>query len=161
MKFIESAQNQKDGGWRYHPGDPGDTSVVGWQVMALKSAQLAGLETRSSTMPLVNKFLDSVEDLDGAAYGYRTPNSARDSMTSVGLLCRMYLGWGKDKPALERGVKLLSQRGPSISHSADMYFVSKPPGTVPISGGHRRCDGPPRWSALGAKWDCPLLRGRF
>jgi len=101
---------------------PGDTSVTGWQLMALKSAQLAGLETRSSTVPLVNKFLDSVEDLDGAAYGYRTPNSARDSMSSVGLLCRMYLGWGKDKPALERGVKLLSQRGPSISDSADMYY---------------------------------------
>lgn len=122
VNFIERAQDPDGGGWRYRERMPGDTSVTGWQLMALKSAQLAGLETRSSTVPLVNKFLDSVEDLDGAAYGYRTPNSARDSMTSVGLLCRMYLGWGKDKPALQHGVKLLSQRGPSISDSADMYY---------------------------------------
>jgi hypothetical protein len=122
VNFIEHAQDPDGGGWRYRERMPGDTSVTGWQLMALKSAQLAGLETRSSTIPLVNKFLDSVEDLDGAAYGYRTPNSARTSMTSVGLLCRMYLGWGKDKPALQHGVKLLSQQGPSISDNADMYY---------------------------------------
>ena len=38
-----TAQNKATGGWRYSPGDDGDTSVVGWQLMALKSAQMAGL----------------------------------------------------------------------------------------------------------------------
>ncbi|MGH7140561.1 MAG: hypothetical protein ACREHD_32910, partial [Pirellulales bacterium] len=36
IDFIISAQDQRGGGWRYVPGIPGDTTVSGWQVMALK-----------------------------------------------------------------------------------------------------------------------------
>ncbi len=33
--FIDRARNRRAGGWRYDPGQAGDTSVLGWQVMAL------------------------------------------------------------------------------------------------------------------------------
>ena len=44
MNFIVKAQNKADGGWRYNPGDPGDTCVTGWQMTALKAAHIAGLD---------------------------------------------------------------------------------------------------------------------
>ena len=44
VNFIQSAQHPGTGGWRYTPGQEGDTSVLGWQLMALQSAKMAGLQ---------------------------------------------------------------------------------------------------------------------
>ncbi len=41
VDFIVYAQNPNTGGWRYFPGQPGDTTVLGWQLMALRSARMA------------------------------------------------------------------------------------------------------------------------
>ena len=38
IDFIENAQHRQ-GGWRYQPGQPGDTSVLGWHLMAIQSAR--------------------------------------------------------------------------------------------------------------------------
>ena len=43
IDFIVSAQEKTGGGWRYKPGEAGDTTVTGWQIMALKSGQMSGL----------------------------------------------------------------------------------------------------------------------
>jgi hypothetical protein len=102
VNFIVYAQHS-EGGWRYEPRTPGDTSVVGWQVMALKSAQMANLNVPPRTMKKAEQFLDSV--MDGTyGYGYTTPGSA-PTTSAVGLLCRMYLqGWGPATPKLAKGV---------------------------------------------------------
>jgi len=118
LGFIEYAQDPKGGGWRYNPGQPGDTTVTGWQLMALKSGQMAGLHVKSPTVLLVNRFLDSVESEDGARYGY-LDRTARLSTTAIGLLCRMYLGWPRSHPGLQEGVRYLDQSGPSPD---DMYY---------------------------------------
>jgi len=43
MRFIYAARNRREGGWRYDPGQDGDTSVLGWMMMAMKSAATNGL----------------------------------------------------------------------------------------------------------------------
>lgn len=58
VNFIVAAQNKTTGGWRYKIGDPGDTSVVGWQVMALKSAQTARLEFPRKAFVGAEKYLN-------------------------------------------------------------------------------------------------------
>ena len=54
----------------------------------------------------------------GSGYGYMDPGDGLGT-TAVGLLCRMYLGWGREEPALQRGVQRLSKSGPS---RVDMYY---------------------------------------
>ena len=117
LEFIASVQHPA-GGWRYFPGQAGDTTVVGWQWMALRSGQLAGLAVPPETIVRAGEFLDSVQTDDGAAYGYQRPEK-HATATAIGLLCRMYSGWRRGDPRLARGVEQLAARGPSYD---DMYF---------------------------------------
>ena len=45
---------------RLRPGDPGDTSQLGWQLMALKNATLAGIPMPETTRQGVIRYLQSV-----------------------------------------------------------------------------------------------------
>lgn len=118
IAFISYAQDPVGGGWRYTPQQPGDTSVVGWQLMALKSGHMAYLQVPPNTVAGAIKFLNTVQSESGAKYGYAEPGG-KPSTTAIGLLCRMYLGWKKDEPALQRGAAYISNLGPS---KTDLYY---------------------------------------
>jgi Squalene-hopene cyclase C-terminal domain len=118
IDYIVYAQDKRGGGWRYHHGDPGDTTVTGWQVMALKSAEAAGLNVPSPCFQGVSRFLNSVQSDRGAQYGYMN-TAARPTTTAVGLLLRMYTGWPREHIGLRRGVNLLSKWRPSPT---DLYY---------------------------------------
>jgi hypothetical protein len=124
IRFILYAQDKKGGGWRYSPGEPGDTTMHGWQLMALKSASLAGISVPSPAWQLAGEFLDSVQADDGAAYGYRTPQRL-PTTSAVGLLCRMYMGWDRQREALVRGVSRLDKIGPSPTNMYYNYYATQ------------------------------------
>ena len=124
LKFIAYAQDPVGGGWRYQPRQPGDTSVTGWQLMALKSGHMTDLQVSPVTIRGATKFLDSVQADNGAYYGYTTP-AKRHTTTAIGLLCRMYLGWSRDREALTEGVKYLSAQGPSNTNMYYNYYAAQ------------------------------------
>jgi hypothetical protein len=117
IQFICTAQHSR-GGWRYNPGQPGDTTVSGWQVMALKSGRMARLDVPTNVLARAQLYLDSVSTSQGAFYGYQTPKK-EPGPTAVALLLRMYLGWTRDDDRLVRGVMYLAATGPS---KTDVYF---------------------------------------
>lgn len=128
INYIVNAQDPRGGGWRYEPKEAGDTSVVGWQLMAMKSGAMGNLTVPVESFRKANSFLDSMSVNNGAYYGYDIPTSNienRHSTTAVGLLCRMYLGWSKDKPGLQEGVKFLSERGPSVDDVYYSYYATQ------------------------------------
>lgn len=119
VAFVERTQDPIGGGWRYRPRQEGDTSVVGWQLMALQSAKVARIRVSGTTLRDARLFLDSVQADGGAYYGYMRPQINRPTTTAVGLLCRMYLGWKREHPGLKRGVESLARSGPSRE---DIYY---------------------------------------
>lgn len=125
VTYICEAQNPRTGGWRYRFRDEtSDTSVAGWQVMALASGRISGLRVPIRSRQLATKFLDSVQDQNGAFYGYDRPGRA-PTTTAVGLLCRMYLGWTHDQPALKEGVAYLAAIGPSRDNLYYNYYATQ------------------------------------
>lgn len=92
IDFIVQAQHP-EGGWRYEPGQAGDTSVLGWQLMALQSARAANLTVPPETLENASHFLDSVASHDGSRYAYLPGQRPTEVMTAEALLGRMYLGW--------------------------------------------------------------------
>lgn len=117
LNFIIYAQH-KEGGWRYFPNQAGDTTVFGWQLMALKSGKMAGLDVPNHVLVKAREYLGRVQTEHGAYYGYRAPG-ADATPTAVGLLSRMYLGWRQSHSGLRHGSEHLYRLG---SSRTDMYF---------------------------------------
>lgn len=138
IRFLETSQDLHGGGWRYLPGQPGDMTVTAWQLAALKSAALTGLEVPSPTIDGVSRFLDAVQARDGSAYGYRSPQS-KPCTSAIGLLCRLYLAWGNEA-AMDRGLTTLAQAGPDPNAVYKNFYLSQ----ALLQRGHRLW---PRWNA--------------
>ncbi|NMC20821.1 MAG: terpene cyclase/mutase family protein, partial [Thermogutta sp.] len=114
LDFIVRAQHSA-GGWRYDPGQAGDTSVLGWQLMALRSGKMAYLRVPDSAFAGASRYLDSAQaDRYGGRYAYLPGGGGTPTMTAEALLCRQYLGWSRDHPGLEMGAYyLLNENRPS------------------------------------------------
>ncbi len=92
VSFTVKAQHPTTGGWRYQPGDQGDMSQFGWQVMALKSASLAGIPIGQETREGMLHFLQRCEHgIQGGMAGYKPGAPPSRSMTAEALVCRYFL----------------------------------------------------------------------
>jgi hypothetical protein len=123
VAYIELAQNQATGGWRYQPGDTGDTSVFGWQIMALKSAQLAGLPVNSMAFDNGRRWLHSVaKGRHLGLYCYQPYQQVTPTMTAVGMLCRQYMGIDPKDRGLLEGKNSLLENLPDNTLGRNTYY---------------------------------------
>jgi hypothetical protein len=121
VAFLKQHQNSQ-GGWRYNPGDANsDTSVVGWQVMALVSARMAGVEVPAEILDRVGGWFDRVGGGNhGGLYGYQD-RSPRSPLVAQGLFSRQLLGVGRREPRNLESVDHLRNNLPS-EKQPDMYL---------------------------------------
>jgi hypothetical protein len=121
--FTVASQDPRGGGWRYRPGDPGDTSQLGWQLMALKSADLAGIPMPASTRSGIVRYLRSVcSGKQGGLASYRPGEAPSRSMSAEALVCWQFLGLPREHPACnETGDYLLAEL-PGSGSANDYYW---------------------------------------
>ena len=93
LNFVASSQDPKGGGWRYQPREQGDTSILGWQLMALKSGQMAGLShpaetsaTRRRCFSIACRATAAPLRLSGARHGQRRHRGDRPALPHVSWL---------------------------------------------------------------------------
>jgi hypothetical protein len=122
-----------DGSWRYggkltEDGKPvvGDMSIFGWQLMALRSASLAGIPVPPEALEKARGYLrTAAQGRNGglAAYGgFRNDTRVRPTMTAEAQYCRQLLKMSAGNPAqsqeaIDYVLQYLPTRG-----SVDLYF---------------------------------------
>ncbi|MDA8744158.1 hypothetical protein N9N28_05950 [Rubripirellula amarantea] len=125
LNYIAATQHRTRGGWRYTAQVSADTSVTGWMMMALKSGQLSGLEVPQQTYDGIERWLTVAQSPDRAdryrynPYAPDTPSQRHGrkptpTMTSVGMLMRMYAGWRRDTPAMQSAADYLLENAPEM-----------------------------------------------
>lgn len=155
VAYSLALQHPADGGWRYRPGDTGDMSQLGWQLMGLKSAELAGVTVPAVTWTRVERFVRSVER--GAAGGlaaYRPENPPTRAMTAESLFCRQLLTRRRDgglaPAALDEARRSLLEEPPGRLMINHYYWYY---GTIAL---HRVKDASPASAEAWQEWNDAL-----
>jgi hypothetical protein len=107
-------------------------------MMALKSAETANLDVPAGTYDKIRKWLDFSQGGPGKDFQFRydpwAPDTATQrhgrsvskTMTSVGLLMRLYLGWKKDGPQMQNGGDYLLAHPPTVGTVRPKLIVDTP-----------------------------------
>lgn len=113
-----------DGGWRYEKGQAdGDMSIFGWQLMALKQAELGGITFPKTARDKMVRFLiaRSVGTSGGLA-GYRAGDRPTPAMTAEALYCKQQLGISRENPACAEAVAFLKRSLPQRTQMNYYYW---------------------------------------
>ncbi|MFT7484943.1 MAG: hypothetical protein ACI9F9_000789 [Candidatus Paceibacteria bacterium] len=141
--FTVQARNSY-GVWRYDVPANGDndTSVTGWMIFAMKSAEEGGLKIDSQAFNDTIAWLDEVTDPVNGRVGYSAmgepssreigvnehyPREKTEAMTAVGLLCRFFLSQvPADEPVMVKHADLMLKMLPEWDDedglTNDLYY---------------------------------------
>ncbi len=122
VEYTLRCQDPQGGGWRYYPREAGDTSVLGWQLMTLNSARLAGIPWPDDSRRRTEHFLSRVTG--GTHRGltaYRPGERPTRTMTAEGWFCRQMLGITMSQAARNEATDTLLAQRPGQGQ-ADLYY---------------------------------------
>lgn len=134
--FLEKHQYAQ-GGWRYDLGSQGrgDTSVTGWQILALKSAREAKIDIVPETMVRVLKFFDAVGDPKTGHTGYTDSGRHTDLTTAVGLVVQNFFVKEPNSSMVLKAAKHLEHRAQYLGQRGDFYTLYNSTLAMFLTGG--------------------------
>ncbi|MCH7705161.1 MAG: carboxypeptidase regulatory-like domain-containing protein [Planctomycetes bacterium] len=121
--FIYRARNTHVGGWRYEPREDGDTSVLGWQVMALKSAERAGIEVSPESYAMARRWLEKVSrPRHRGLYAYQPGKRPTPAMTAEGMFTQQLLGHRPTESRMRESAEFVSANLPDWDKGPNTYY---------------------------------------
>ena len=127
VDFLTKARNPQMA-WRYDPrGGENDTSVTAWAVMALKSAQFAGLPVDPDAFEGARAWVKKTTDPNNGRIGYiqpggvsarykiavkRFPATEAEAMTAAGIYIRQLTKEDRASKAIRDGTRLIVRKPP-------------------------------------------------
>ena len=113
IHYTVVTQHPTTGGWRYQPGDQGDTSQFGWQLMALVSARSAGISVPNQVWQGAERWLQRVSLGSYGGLACYTPDRRvpSHSMTAEALACRFFLQSGTNRAAIDEAANFIAREG--------------------------------------------------
>jgi hypothetical protein len=123
VAFLVNARARDGLAWRYSPGDRvGDTSILGWVVMALKSAREVGIAIPSTVQTGTLGWLAKVSSGDsGGLARYQPQDPVTPTMTAEAWVCRQFLGVGGPSAASSEAAAYLLAHGPKAD-TCNLYY---------------------------------------
>ena len=132
LEYTVAAQHSTTGGWRYQPGDQGDLSQFGWQIMALRSAEHAGLTIPPLTRTRLETFFRSASAGEhGGLARYRKGERITRTMTAEALACRHFMGLAHNPLAIEEATNYLMLELPAAGKPNLYYWYYATVGLFP------------------------------
>lgn len=123
IRFLYQSHNRQEGGWRYDPGQVGDTSVLGWVLMAFKSASMSGIEVPRHGFDIARAWLNKVGGASEAGlYSYKPGHRFTPSMTAEAMFSQELLGTNPSDPRMNRSVDLIMQNLPDWDADPNTYY---------------------------------------
>jgi hypothetical protein len=114
VTFLIGARARDGLAWRYDRNfSTGDTSILGWVVMALKSAKVVGIPGPDSVREGTLTWLKKVAGGPHSGLGrYQPQDAVTPTMTAEAWVCRQFLGVGGPGAASTEAADYLLAHGP-------------------------------------------------
>jgi len=124
IDYTVQSQHPVTGGWRYRLGDSGDTSQFGWQVMALVSAESAGVVIPHKTWEGAQNWLRRVSLGPAGGLACYTPDRPvpSASMTAEACVCRTFLKFAAHPISANEAATFIARRASQYDAVNDLYF---------------------------------------
>ena len=117
--FLVASRTADGIAWRYAPGDPGggDTSILGWAVLVLKTAGEVGIAVPPNVPDGARRWLAAVAEGDHGGLAVYRPYPKEGypvtpTMTAEAWACRQFLGVGGPGQASAEAARYLLIHGP-------------------------------------------------
>lgn len=115
--FVATGARTRTGG----STDAGDTSVLGWRIMAIKSAQRCGFPVQAAAFDATRTWLNQVAGNSGR-YAYKRGDAPNAAATAEAMFVQQLLGRSRAETQMKDSARFILDTPPSWRNGAPTYY---------------------------------------